>query len=54
MAQATELMKSTNPSDQLRGMQLMLQVQNTFTAISNFINTQAKLAKEALDNSRLS
>jgi hypothetical protein len=47
-SQATQLMQSSNPSDQLEGQQMMQQEQNIFNAISKYIQMQGEDAKTAI------
>jgi hypothetical protein len=47
-SQATQLMQSSNPSDQLEGQQMMQQEQMIFDAISKYIQMQGEDAKTAI------
>jgi hypothetical protein len=47
-SQATQLMQSSNPSDQLKGQQMIQQEQMIFQAISKAIQLQGEDAKTAI------
>jgi hypothetical protein len=48
MAQAEQLMKSDNPSDQLRGQLLMTRAMRLFEMISKFLEQQSQLQAKAI------